>query len=100
MKRFLIRLSKSLSIVVLPEMTILLPTYPALAQLGYAVFVVFIGHRSVEQWRSPQASRADRIVAALAVAGVVVSGALFMMMAASALFRFIHRPGARPASLA
>jgi hypothetical protein len=94
MKKFLIRVSRSLSIVILPGMTLLLPTYPLPVQLGYAVVVMIIAQRSVEQWSSPYASRADRIVAALAAIGVVVSGVVFILMAASALYRFIHLPSA------
>jgi hypothetical protein len=79
-------------------MTLLLPTYQLSVQLRYAVVVMIIAQRSVEQWSSPYASRADRIVAALAVIGVLVSGVLFILMAASALYRFIHLPSA-PAAL-
>lgn len=100
MKKLLIRLSKSLTVIIFPAVTLLLPTYPLPVQLGYAVVLIIVAHGAVQEWRAPEAERADRVVAALAIAGVVLSGLLFILMAASLVNQIIHRPGASIAPLA
>jgi hypothetical protein len=100
MKKLFIRLIKSLTVIVFPAVTLLLPTYPLPAQLGYAVVMFIAAHGAVQEWRAPEAGRGDRVVAALAIAGVVLSGLLFILMAASLLNQLIHRPSAPIAPLA
>lgn len=100
MKTFLVKLSKSISVIAFPGATLIRPTYPRPVQAGYAVFLLLVAQRSFQQWRSPETSRADRVVAALAISGVMLSGLLFMLMAASTLHQLIYRPSApaaRPA---
>jgi hypothetical protein len=92
MKTWVLRLSKGLNLIVLPAMTIAAPTMPLVFQLGYGVVVLMIAHRAVEEWRQPNAVRADRIVAAFTVTGLVLSGVLLMLMMASAIYRFIRQP--------
>jgi hypothetical protein len=100
MKKLIIRLIKSLTVIVFPAVMLLLPTYPLPVQLGYALVMFIVAHDAVQEWRAPEAGRADRVVAALAIAGVVLSGLLFILMAASLLNQLIHRPGAPTAPLA
>lgn len=100
MKTLLVRLSKSISVIAFPGVTLLLPTYPLTVQVGYAVFLLLVAHSSVKQWRLPEASRADRLVAALVMSGVMLSGLLFILMAASIPDQVIHRPSAPAAPLA
>ena len=100
MTRLFIRLIKSLTVIVFPAVTLLLPTYPLPAQLGYSVVLIIVAHGAVQEWRASEAGRADRVVAALAIIGVLLSGLLFILMAASLLNQLIHRPGARTAPLA
>ena len=76
MKRWVLRFSRGLNLVVLPAMTIVPPTMPLAFQLGYGVVVLTIAHRAVEEWHQPSAARADRVVAAFAVNGLVLSGVL------------------------
>ena len=94
MKRWVLRFSKGLNLIVLPAMTIVAPTMPLAFQLGYGVVVLTIAHRAVEEWRQPSAARADRVVAAFAVTGLVLSGALLMLMLASSIHQFIQQPSA------
>lgn len=100
MKTLLVRVSKSISLIAIPGVMLLLPTYPLAVQLGYAVLLLLVTHRSLQEWRSPETSRTDRVIAALAISGVMLSGLLFMLMAASMLHQVIHRPSAPAARLA
>jgi hypothetical protein len=100
MKTLLVRLSKSISVIAFPGVMLLLPTYSLAVQVGYAVLLLLVTHRSVQEWRSPETSRTDRVIAALAISGVMLSGLLFMLMAASMLHQVIHRPSAPAARLA
>jgi hypothetical protein len=89
-----------MSFIVFPGVMLLLPTYPLPVQVGYAAVLVIVADGSIREWRSPEASGADRLVAALAIAGVMLAGLLFILMAASTLHQIIHRPGASAAPLA
>ncbi len=100
MKTLLVRFSKSISLVAFPAVMLLLPTYPLAVQVGYAALLLLVAHRSVQQWRSAETSRADRVVAALAISGVMLSGLLFILMAASMFHQVIHRPSAPTMPLA
>jgi hypothetical protein len=100
MKTLLVRLSTSISVIAFPGLTLLLPTYPLPVQVGYAVVMFIAAHGAVQEWRVPEAGRADRAVAALAISGVVLSGLLFILTTASLLNQLIHRPGAPTAPLA
>ena len=100
MKTLLVRLGKSISIIAFPAVALVLPTYPLPVQVGYTVLLLLVAHGSVEQWRSPEASRADRVVAALAISGVVLSGVVFILIAASMLQKVIHRPSVSTTPLA
>jgi hypothetical protein len=92
LKRWAIRLTKGLNLVVLPAMTIVAPTLPLVFQLGYGVVVLMIADRAVQEWRQPDARCADRVVAAFTVIGLVLSGVLIMPMLASAIYRTIQQP--------
>jgi hypothetical protein len=92
MKRWILRFSKGLNLIVLPAMTIAAPTMPLVFQLGYAVVLLIVAHSVGEDWRPPIAAHADRVTAGLAVTGLVVSGLLLILMMTSAVYRFIHQP--------
>ena len=93
MKRWILRFSKGLNVIVLPAMTIAAPTMPFIFQMEYAVVLLIVAHSVGEAWRQPSPTRADRVAAGLAVAGLVVSGLLLLMlMMTSAIYRFIHQP--------
>jgi len=92
MKRWILRFSKGLNVIVLPAMTIAAPTIPLVFQLGYTVVLLIVAHSVSEEWRQPSPTRADRVAAGLAVTGLVLSGLLLMLMMTSAIYRFIHQP--------
>jgi hypothetical protein len=100
MKKLFVRLIKSLTVIVFPAVTLLLPTYPLPVQVGSAVVMFIAVHGAVQEWRAPEAGRADRVVAALAIIGVLLSGLLFILTTASLLNLLIHRPSAPTAPLA
>ena len=92
MKRWTLRFSKGLNVIVLPAMTIAAPTMPHVFQLGYTVALLIVPHSVGEDWRQPSATRADRVAAGLAVTSLVLSGLLLTLMMTSAIYRFIHQP--------
>jgi uncharacterized membrane protein YqhA len=94
MKRWLVRLTKGLNPIVLPAMTVVAPTMPLVFQLGFGVVILITAHSAVEEWRRPDPVRMDRIVAALTVIGLLLSGLLLILMMASALHRFVQQPSA------